>query len=310
MSEPQTPSARAASARTWLLLIHQVPAKPDYLRVKVGRRLQRVGAVAIKPGVYALPASEETREDLGWIVREVVDGGGDAHVVEAKLVDGIDDEALVTRFNHARDEEAGPLVEALQAAESGGADLERLRRRLEEVSAIDFFGSTKVMEARGWLRRLEEARAPTRASAERLELVGKTWVTRAGIKVDRMASAWLVRRFVDGDARFRFVPGRSHEPEPDELRFDMVEAEFGHEGDACTFEVLVRRLGLEDHGLRAIGELVHDVDCKDGKFARPETAGFAMTVEAIAVAHLSDEERLERASAWLDDLLAWFRAAR
>jgi hypothetical protein len=136
-----------------------------------------------------------------------------------------------------------------------------------------------------------------------------TWVTRAGIKVDRMASAWLIRRFVDPDARFRFVAGRAHDPAPGEARFDMVAAEFGHEGDECTFEVLVRRLGLGDPGLRALGELVHDVDCKDGKFGRPETDGFALTVEAIAAAHRTDEARLARAGAWLDDLLVLLRRA-
>jgi hypothetical protein len=311
MSEPRTPSERAASARQWLLLIHQVPAKPDYLRVKVGRRLQRVGAVPVKPGVYALPAGEEAREDLGWIVREVVDGGGEAQVVEARLVDGLDDDALVARFNAARDEEAAPLVEALRAMSEGhDPELKRLRKRLDDLCAIDFFGSTKVMEARRWLCRLDEARSPAAPQTERTELTGKVWVTRAGIKVDRMASAWLVRRFVDPDAAFRFVPGRSHRPEPGEVRFDMVEAEFGHEGDACTFEVLARRLGLVDAGLRPIAELVHDVDCKDGKFARPETEGFAMTVEAIAAAHPTDEARLERASAWLDDLHRWFGGGR
>jgi hypothetical protein len=110
-----------------------------------------------------------------------------------------------------------------------------------------------------------------------------------------MACAWLVRRFVDPAARFAFVPGRAHRPEQGEVRFDRVDAEFGHEGDDFTFEVMVRRFGLDDPGLRLLAQLVHDVDVKDGKFARPETAGFAKTVEAIAAAHALDEQRLERA---------------
>jgi hypothetical protein len=298
--------------RTWLLLIHQVPAKPDYLRVKVGRRLQRVGAVPVKPGVYALPAEDETREDLGWIAREITDAGGEAHVVEAKLVEGIDDHALVARFNAARDEEAAPIVDALRALPDGEdvAELRRLRKRVDEVAAIDFFGSTKLMEARGWLQRLDEDGGSTGVNPAPRDWRGTIWVTRAGIKVDRMASAWLIRRFVDPDATFRFVPGRAHEPGPGEVRFDMVDAEFGHEGDECTFEVLVRRMGLVDRGLGPIGELVHDVDCKDGKFGRPETDGFALTVEAIAAAHASDEQRFERALAWLDDLCVLYRRRR
>lgn len=295
--------------RPWLLLIQQVPAKPDYLRVKVGRRLQRVGAVAVKPGVYALPSTDEAREDFGWIAREVVDGGGEAQVVEARLVDGLDDDQLVARFVAARDEELEPVLRALRSVDPGDhAELRRLRKRVDEVAKVDFFGSPRVMEARSWLRRFDDARGADEAAPE--DWTGRTWVTRAGIKVDRMASGWLIRRFVDPNARFLFVPGRAHPAAEGEVRFDMTDAEFGHEGDACTFEVLVRRMGLDDPGLVPIAELVHDVDCKDAKFGRPEVDGFALTVEAIAAAHADDEARLARASAWLDDLLVWFRRGR
>jgi hypothetical protein len=299
--------------RSWLLLIHQIPAKPDYLRVKVGRRLQRVGAVAVKAGVYALPATDECREDLGWIVREVVDGGGEAQVVEARLVEGLDDDALVARFNAARDDEAAPIVDALRAlpdGEDGDAELKRLRKRVDELAPIDFFGATKLIEARGWLQRLDAARAPATEAPPARDWRGLVWVTRSGIKVDRMASAWLIRRFVDPDAAFRWVPGRSHVPAAGEARFDMVEAEFGHEGDECTFEVLVRRNGLTDPGLGPIAQMVHDIDVKDGRYGRPETEGFAMTIDAIAAAHPDDDVRLERASAWLDDLLVLYRQRR
>ena len=296
-----------AEPRAWLLLITQVPAKPDYLRVKVGRRLQRVGAVAVKAGVYALPAIDESREDLSWIAREVEDGGGDAQIVEARLVEGLSDEVLVARFDAARDQEAGVLLTALGALADGAEpELKRLRTRIDELIAIDFFGAARVREVREQLRRRDEAGAPRRARGNTPRVLGRTWITRAGIKVDRMASAWLVRRFVDPQASFRFVAARSVAPGPGELRFDMIDAEYGHEGDACTFEVFIRRFDLDAPGLGPLAELVHDVDCKDGKFARPETEGFALTVEAIAAAHPTDEARLERASAWLDDLLVYF----
>jgi hypothetical protein len=302
-----------ADPQSWLLLIHQVPAKPDYLRVKVGRRLQRVGAVPVKAGVYALPDTEEAREDLAWIAREVADGGGEAQLIEARLVDGLDDGALVERFRAARDEDAAPLVETLRVLaqtpmEDAAPELKRVKRRLEEIAKIDFFGSTKVLEARGWLERIEAKQKP--APAEPLSLRARIWVTRAGLGVDRMASAWLIRRFIDPEATFRFVPSRAYEPSPGELRFDMYEAEFGHQGDQCTFEVLLHRMGLEDPALVPIAELVHDLDCKDGRFGRPETSGFGLTVEAIAAAHPEDEPRLQRASAWLDDLYVLFQRRR
>ena len=117
-----------------------------------------------------------------------------------------------------------------------------------------------------------------------------------------MASAWLIGRFIDREARFKFVPARGYVSAPGEQRFDMYEAEFGHEGGLCTFEVLVQRMGLDDPALGPIGELVHDIDCKDGRYSRPETAGFAMTVDAIAAAYPDDEVRLARACTWLDEL--------
>jgi hypothetical protein len=98
-------------------------------------------------------------------------------------------------------------------------------------------------------------------------------VTREGVHVDRIASAWLIRRFIDLEARFKFVPSRGYVPRAGEIRFDMADAEYTHVGDDCTFQTLVRRFGLAERPLRTIGEIVHDIDCKDELFGRPETAG-------------------------------------
>jgi hypothetical protein len=123
-----------------------------------------------------------------------------------------------------------------------------------------------------------------------------------------MASAWLIRRFIDPNARFKFVPAKGYRPEEGELRFDMFEAEFTHEGDQCTFEVLVRRFGLADPALRAIAEIVHDIDCKDDKFGREETAGIATVIDGIVRSTPEDAARVERATALWNDLAAHFRA--
>jgi hypothetical protein len=135
-------------------------------------------------------------------------------------------------------------------------------------------------------------------------------VTRAGVHVDRIASAWLIRRFVDPQARFRFVPAKGYVPEPGELRFDMFEAEFTHEGDRCTFEVLLGRAGLREPALRAIAEIVHDIDLKDGKFARPEAEGVRTLIAGICAATGDDEERLARGGAVFEDLHSHFRRRR
>jgi hypothetical protein len=125
-----------------------------------------------------------------------------------------------------------------------------------------------------------------------------------------MASAWLIHRFIDAEARFKFVPPRGYKPQSRELRFDMFEAEFTHEGDRCTFEVLTGRFGLTDKALQAIAEIVHDIDLKDSKFGRQETAGIGLLIAGIAMAHKDDEIRLTRASAVFDDLYEYFKRKR
>ena len=141
-------------------------------------------------------------------------------------------------------------------------------------------------------------------------LRSRTWVTREGVYADRIASAWLIRRFIDPDARFKFVSGKGYRPADGELRFDMYEAEFTHEGDKCTFEVLVERSALKDPALRAIGEIIHDIDLKDGKFGRTEAAGIKTLIEGISVATKDDDERIARGTEVFNNLYEYFRKKR
>jgi len=127
-------------------------------------------------------------------------------------------------------------------------------------------------------------------------------VTRQNIHVDRIACSWLIRRFIDPEARFRFVPGKTYEPRDGELRFDMFDAEFTHEGDKCSFEVLLDRFGLRDPGLRVIAAIVHDIDLKDGKYRRPDADGVSRVLSAIAMGAKDDDDRVVRGSALFEDL--------
>ncbi len=147
------------------------------------------------------------------------------------------------------------------------------------------------------------------AEVDRVE-PGRTWVTREGVKVDRISSAWLIHRFVDPDARFKFVPARGYRPRTSELRFDMYEAEYTHVGEDCTFQTLARRFGIVDRGILAIGEIVHDIDCKDERYGRSETSGVASLIRGIVEANEDDATRLERGSALLDDLYTSLRRRR
>lgn len=314
----------------WLMLIHQLPPKPDYFRVKIWRRLQRLGAVAIKNSVYVLPKNDQTQEDFQWVLREIVEGGGEASLCEARFVDGLTDDQVEALFQTARSSEYGEIVEqARRLAEiplpegpiedsrrtQNEVDLARLKRRLADVVGIDFFGAPGREAAEGLVSgveaRMHERRTGKQiavaARSRREDLQEKTWVTRKGIHVDRMASAWFIRRFIDSSARFKFVSPKGYKPLPGELRFDMFEAEFTHEGDRCTLEVLMERTGVNEPAGGRIAEIVHDIDLKDGKFGRQETPGIEQLIAGIAMAHKDDLVRLERGCAVFDDLYEYFR---
>jgi hypothetical protein len=186
----------------------------------------------------------------------------------------------------------------------------RLRSRLDDVGRTDFFAAAGRAGAEQAVGELE---AQVSGSVGRLArrgvdaptARGLTWVTREGVFVDRIASAWLIRRFIDPDASFKFVPGKSYRPKAGELRFDMFQAEYTHEGDHCTFETLVERFGLgDDPALGAIAEIVHDIDLKDDKFSRPEAAGVALVLAGIARPHAADADRVRDGGLVFDGLYA------
>ena len=311
----------------WLLLIHQLPAKPAYARVKIWRRLKGLGAVTVKNSVYALPANAETQEDFAWLVKEIAELGGEAFVCEARLVDGLGDGEVQALFDAARDEDYAEIAAAareLAGEQSGSTSAEfatqvaRLRKQLDEIVAIDFFGADGREPAEGLVSGLEaslhkanlheedNAVIATETKAASDPLKNRTWVTRQGVQVDRIASAWLIRRFIDEAARFKFVPGTGYAAQPGELRFDMFEGEFTHRGDRCTFEVLLADAKLDDPALAAIGEIIHDIDLKDGKYGREEAAGVRSLIAGIAASHKDDTLRLERGAVLLDDLYSSF----
>jgi hypothetical protein len=310
---------------TWLLLIHQVPNSPAYLRVKMWRRLQKIGAIAVKNAVYVLPRSDQSSEDFHWVAREILEAGGDASVCEATFIEGITAGELIELFQAARDSDYAELTaeikelkDELKVAEKAGeawasgmvSRAARLRQRLAEIQAIDFFSAPSGRQAESSLAEIEARirKAPIRKpQAGRGSYSGRTWITRKGVHVDRIASAWLIHRFIDPAGRFKFVPAKGYKPEPDELRFDMFDAEFTHEGDGCTFEVLLDRFNIDDGSLRRIAEIIHDIDLKDSKFARPETPGIALIVNAICTKHKEDSERIDRGTILLDDLYDFFK---
>jgi len=289
--------------RIWLFLVHQLPAKPAYFRVKIWRRLQQLGAVALKKSVYALPSTLACRESFEWLRKEIVDGGAEAVLVEGWVFGGVDDAQLETRF---RDLRASDFAEIIRAArklrQKGGTavtEIEALRKRLAVVVAIDFWGAPGRDAATEAVQSLE-AKMAWRPGSLSLKpdptffaKQGRIWVTRRHVGVDRMACTWLIRRFLDPGAKFKFVEEKSYKPGRGEVRFDTFEGEFTHEGDLCTFEVLLLRAALKDKALKKIADSVHELDVMDGKFPAPEAAGLKALMAGIEAAHSRDEKRLE-----------------
>lgn len=318
----------------WILLIHSIPPRPAYLRVKIGRRLQKLGAVAVKNSVYAMPRSEGAREDLEWIAQEIAGDGGEASLCESRFIGGLTDDAIEQQFRFSRQRDymeaaklarrlvdelspAGKKIGEVRSRRRARAELglSRLRRRLEEIVAVDYFGAAGRAELENLLAVAEKKLRPPADAAPkaapdvpRLRNVrGRTWVTRQGLHVDRIASAWLIRRFIDPAATLKYVEAKRYVPAPGELRFDMFDAEFTHEGNLCTFEVLLARMESDDPALRHIADIVHDADLRDGKFGREETAGFVALVTGICLQHREDGARLAAGTTVLDAL---YRALR
>ena len=309
----------------WVLFMPTIPAKPASVRVKIWRRLQAIGAVGLRGSVYALPNREECVEVFEWVSRELRELGGQASICEGRFIDGSTDDDIERRFIDARNadyaEIAGAAKQLAKKLEAKRLPPERIKavtrehaklvQRLGEVTAIDFLNVPGREAVEGLLAAIARALPRDGAKAnEPLEVVEKpraaTWVTRSGVHVDRIASAWLIRRFIDPAAKLKFVPAKGYVPKAGELRFDMFEAEFTHIGDRCTFEVLVERMDLRDAALVAIGEIIHDLDLHDDKFGRDETVGVRSAIDGICTVARDDEQRIAAASPMLEGLYSHF----
>lgn len=306
----------------WLLWLHSVPPKPPYLRAKVMRRLTQLGALALKRSAYLLPSSDAALEDFQWLRQEIRDEGGEAWVVEARFVAGLRDDEIRERFRTMRAAEhaalAAELRTLLDRLRAGGAapedatldvDRRRVLRRLEAARRVDFFhadGRDEVEALMSTIDRVAESTSKAEAqSSARGELQGRTWITRAGVKVDRMASAWLIRRFIDPAATFVFVAPDAPPAVADGLRFDMFDGEFTHDGSRCTFEVLLDVAGrATDPGLAAIAQIVHDIDLRDDRYQRAETAGVAAFIQGTVARVDDDHRRLAESTPVFDSLYA------
>jgi hypothetical protein len=327
----RSPVASAApSRRRWLLFVHQLPSQPSNLRVTTWRRLQQIGALPLKQAVYALPDTPDAREDFEWLKTEVKAAGGDASVFAAKNIDAWSDDALIEEFRRARQDVYADLARDVEQALKRAAGARRpkgtrapalrrlldiFRERLVAAEKIDFFGSAGRDGVLTFLRQLEDRIGGTGRQGEpsgqgdpsgrMASFQGRLWITRPRPGVDRMSSAWLIRQFIDRQARFGFAADRESVPDH-AVPFDMFGVEFSHQGDGCTFETLCSVFGIAGPALSRMAAIVHDLDLKDGRFGALECSTVGAMIEGLQLAYQNDEALLEQGMTLFDSLYRSF----
>jgi hypothetical protein len=286
-------------ATSWLLLLYSLPTKQKTERVAVWRRFKKIGAIQLKTSTYLLPDLPPQYEHFQWLAQQIRDFGGDATLVRVQQIEGLSNEKLSALFNRARDEEYGAIKTALHGFLARGrktdpelkaAELERLTRQFRAIREIDFFQSSRGQDVQMLLRRAEGTRKKKLPRIEAKNYRGKTWLTRPRPEIDRVGSAWLIRRFIDPRAKFVFAATVPSNREA--LPFDMVDVEFSHHGDCCTFETLIRRFGIEDKAVTKMAEMIHDADLEDEKFQRSECIGIDRVLKGWAKSGMSDDQIL------------------
>ena len=303
--------ARKEFTVDWLLLTFTLPTKRASQRVEIWRKLQRYGTVPLGNSGYLLPNNPVNEERFQWLATAIRKYKGDASIVHVQSIDNLSTPQLVARFADARAREYQELIRELQEFSSlppqkqSVGRLSRLRSRFQEIVEVDFFGSPLQKRVAELLSRADAARVATHkpepAAIRPRDYKSRVWVTRPRPGVDRSASAWLIRRFIDAKARFAFAPEDRVPPEA--VPFDMFhERGFGHRGDDCTFETLQKQFKIRDRKVNVISETIHDADLADGKFGRKEGYGIDEVLKGWARQGLSDRELLDRGMQLIEGL--------
>jgi hypothetical protein len=306
---------------SWLFLLFNLPAKHSSARVKVWRRLKKFGAVQLKTSTYVLPDEPVHYERFQWLAKEIVDTGGEATLVRVKDIEGMPYPAVIGPFNDARtrdyDEIAEPLTRVIKdrkvrktPPENFSGELDKLRRRFQEIREIDYFQSSRGEDLQRLFQNAESLQSPRKKPEPRARLRaedyrGKTWITRPHPEIDRVGSAWLILKFIDAGSKFVFANTPAEFPKA--IPYDMFEVEFSHHGDCCTFETLIERFGIRDKALLRIAQVIHDADLEDDKFHRIEGFGIEQIFKGWAKQGLNDQEILSKGFECFEGLYAQFK---
>jgi hypothetical protein len=302
-------------ATSWLLLLYSLPTRQKTERVAIWRRFKKIGAIQIKTSTYLLPDEPAQYEQFQWLAQQIRDYGGDSTLVRAQEIEGLTKEKVIAMFNDARAKDYAELRKSLQGfigrrkemdAEQAATQVERLTRQFREIRQVDFFDSARGHDV-AMLLRGAEGRSPARQLAllDAKQYQGKTWLTRPRPEIDRVGSAWLISKFIDRKPKFVFAP--SADAVPGAIPFDMLDAEFSHHGNCCTFETLIRRFAISDKVAAKIGEMIHDADLDDARFQRVEAVGIDRVLKGWAKEGLPDNEILRRGFQCFDALYAFLQ---
>lgn len=306
----------------WLVLIVSLPPHPSSLRVRAWRKLRALGAVALKNSVYVLPFNPETYEQFQWLTQEVQKDGGEATLLKVDRIENMKPAEVIRLFQDTRDRDYRQLAERYRkllgsldrkptsrTAARLDEELARLAKELERIREIDFFDAPGYQEVKRLRETIEMRLHPPKpvsvsgpAETPLDSLRGRRWVTRPRPHIDRIASAWLIKRFIDPEAEFLFAP--PEEFPADAIPFDALGAEFGHQGEDCTFETLLKRSGLRDRRLAQLAEIVHEVDLRDQKFRRDEARGVDLAIRGLLAALKDDHQVLAHGMTLFDGLSA------
>jgi hypothetical protein len=300
---------------SWLLLLFSLPTNRNTERVAVWRRLKKLGAIQFTTSTYLLPDQATQYEQFQWLAQQIRDYDGDSTLVRAQEIEGLTKEKIVAMFNDARAKDYADLRKSLQGfitrrrkmdAEMVTGELERLTRQFREIRKIDFFDSPRGHDIAMLLRRAtgpRRARQPETLDARQYQ--AKTWLTRPRPEIDRVGSAWLISKFIDRKPKFVFAS--SADAFSNAIPFDVLDVEFSHHGNCCTFETLIRRFAISDKSLAKIGEMIHDADLDDARFQRVEAVGIDCILKGWAKQGLSDQEILRRGFECFDALYAFLQ---
>jgi hypothetical protein len=291
---------------TWLLLLYALPTKRTTARVNLWRKLKKFGAVSLKTSAYVLPDNPAHYERFQWLAKQIRDDGGEATLIRVAEIEGLPEEQVIQLFNVARGAEykelmagAREMIERSKRTKDPtiSEELAKHHSRFNEIKEIDYFNSPAGQDAQMLLQRAERLASGRKKGAvpkvlNRKDFQSKTWITRPRPGIDRVGTAWLIRKFIDPRAKFVF--GMEAEKFPHALPYDMADVEFSHHGDDCTFETLLKRFAIEDGAAQRLSEMIHDADLEDGKFQRVECVGLNMVFEGWAKIGLSDDEILSK----------------